>query len=150
MTQGTNRATWGPTRRFHPRGPKRAVLARDFLDGERETACECGNPASVRGMCRRCYSRWWQAEHPDRQAEYRRAWWERNRERLNRERRKPLEPRTCPVCGSEFVPAVANQRFCPPTVEQRTRQKGQARSRCARKAENQRYRARYRPKRSYV
>lgn len=48
----------------------------------------------------------------------------------------------CAVCGSEFVPAVANQRYCPPTEEQRRRAKGQPRSRCARRAQNHEQRKR--------
>jgi hypothetical protein len=138
-----------------PQGPllrdrRGRLLGGIFVTVERETACECGDPAVVRGMCRRCYQRWWHAEHPGRQAEYQRKWWARNRERLNAGRRKPLEPRICPICGETFVPATANQRFCGPTDDDRARQKGQACSRCARRAENARYRARYRPRRRYV
>jgi hypothetical protein len=49
--------------------------------------------------------------------------------------------RTCPVCGAEFEPTHWNQRYRPPTDEDRARQNGQARSRCARRAANAQYRA---------
>jgi hypothetical protein len=104
----------------------------------------------AKGLCQRCYLRWWHVEHPGRRAEYQRRWRERNGERYNAGRRKPLEPRTCPVCGNEFVPATANQRYCPPTAEDRARRNGQPRSRCAKRADNARYRAGYRPRRAYV
>lgn len=43
---------------------------------------------------------------------------------------------TCPVCGSTFTPRAANQRYCPPTDDDRARLKGQAVSRCAKRAVN--------------
>ncbi len=43
--------------------------------------------------------------------------------------------RTCSVCSRSFVPSSANQVYCPPTDEQRRRQK-QPRSQCARRAMN--------------
>src|SRR5215213_10717302 len=66
-------------------------------------------------MCRPCYLRWWHSDHPGRRAEYQRRWRERHGESYNARRRKPLEPRTCPVCGTGFIPATANQVYCPPT-----------------------------------
>jgi hypothetical protein len=92
------------------------------LTAERETRCECGSEVVARGMCRRCYGRWWHGEHPGRQADYRRRWREANRERVNDARRKPEPgPRVCPVCGNEFVPGTANQVYCPPTDDDRAR-----------------------------
>ena len=61
-----------------------------------------------------------------------------------------LEPRTCPVCGTLFIPATANQIYCPPTDADRARRNSQPRSRCAKRADNIRYRAGYRPRRAYV
>jgi hypothetical protein len=103
-------------------------------------------------MCRRCYGRWWHGEHPGRQADYRRRWREANRERVNDARRKPEPgPRVCPVCGNEFVPGTANQVYCPPTDDDRARARnGQPRSRCAKRADNARYRAGYEPRRAYL
>lgn len=47
-----------------------------------------------------------------------------------------MTERTCPTCGTSFTPTIHNQRFCPPTPDNRARQKGQARSRCARAWDN--------------
>lgn len=53
-----------------------------------------------------------------------------------------MPERTCPVCGNTFTPATPNQRYCPPTPEDRTRLKGQAVSRCARRGSNHAQRTR--------
>ena len=52
-----------------------------------------------------------------------------------------MEHRTCPTCGNQFQPTNSSQRFCPPTPEDRARQTGQARSKCARRGANAQYRA---------
>lgn len=53
-----------------------------------------------------------------------------------------MQKRTCPTCGNTFKPSSPNQRFCPPTDEQRARDIQQPRSRCARRSLNHTQRAR--------
>jgi endogenous inhibitor of DNA gyrase (YacG/DUF329 family) len=48
-----------------------------------------------------------------------------------------VQQRTCPTCGKEFEPQTSNQVYCPPSKRDG---KGQARSRCARRAMNARQR----------
>lgn len=55
-----------------------------------------------------------------------------------------MEQRTCPTCGSSFIPGTANQRYCPPTDADRERRAdaSQARSRCAKRGANHAQRTR--------
>lgn len=53
-----------------------------------------------------------------------------------------MEQRTCPVCRQRFTPTSHNQVYCPPSKRSG---KGQARSRCARRAMNYRQRGRALP-----
>jgi hypothetical protein len=80
-----------------------------------------------------------------------RRWRQQNGDCYNAERRKSLGPGVCRICGSEFMPTAPNQVCCPPTAEDRVRrQSGQPGSRCAKRANNLRYRHRYWPPRAYV
>lgn len=49
-----------------------------------------------------------------------------------------MEQRTCPACGASFTPTHWNQRYCPPTDEDRA-SLVKVISRCARAGENARY-----------
>lgn len=53
-----------------------------------------------------------------------------------------MEQRICPACCKTFTPTHWAQKACPPTDADRARQKGQARSRCAKKIENAKHRGR--------
>lgn len=53
-----------------------------------------------------------------------------------------MDQRICPACGEQFTPTHPSQRACPPTAEDRARQRGQARSQCARKLVNAKHRGR--------
>ena len=52
-----------------------------------------------------------------------------------------MQHRTCPTCGNQFESTSYNQVYCPPTPEDRARRKGQAVSRCAKRASNKAQRA---------
>jgi hypothetical protein len=102
------------------------------VTGSESRRCRCGQPAVAKGLCKRCYMRDWHELHPGKQAEYARAHRQRNR-------LPPPEPRTCPECGTVFEPRTANHKYCTGF-----------RGACYRRAENRRYRGRYRPRRAYV